>query len=237
MRVHTKWKVDRTHHGAARLRWWEWSFLILGLVLLDIYIWSNTGAVLWQAYEDRRFDENLRFDQSLRESAPAPEVQPAFMPPAHSKIVGRLEIPHLHLAVMVQEGVDAGTLRHAVGHIPGTALPGAVGNVGVAGHRDTFFRALHDIRLKDVIEFQTAAGNYRYVVESAGIVPPRDIGVLAPTGRDTLTLVTCYPFYYVGSAPNRFVVRAALAVKPGELTSSLAPDRGRSRERVASPIR
>lgn len=237
MKVHTIWKADRTHHGAARLRWWEWSFLVLGLVLLDIYIWSNTGAVLWQAYEDRRFDQNLRFDRPVRESAPAPEVKPPFTPLPHSKIVGRLEIPHLHLAVMVQEGVDAGTLRHAVGHIPGTALPGAVGNVGVAGHRDTFFRVLRNIRLKDIIEFQTSAGNYQYVVESARVVPPRDVVVLAPTGRDTLTLVTCYPFYYVGSAPNRFVVRAALTVKPGELSSSLAPDRGRSREHLASPIR
>jgi sortase A len=231
MKVHTIWKIDRTDHGAARLRWWEWSFLLLGLVLLDIYIWSNTSAVLWQAYEDQKFDE------TLRGPAPLPPLEPPPTSTPPSKIVGRLEIPHLHLAVMVQEGVDARTLRHAVGHIPGTALPGTVGNVGVAGHRDTFFRALRNIRLRDVVELQTASGKYQYVVESARVVPPRDVSVLAPTGGETLTLVTCYPFYYVGSAPTRFVVHAALVVKPSPFTSSLAPDRARSRERVALPIR
>jgi sortase A len=124
-------------------------------------------------------------------------------------VIGRLEIPRLNLSVMVREGADEGTLSRAVGHIPGTALPGKIGNVGLAGHRDTFFRALRNIREDDAIEFETVHGAYRYVVTSTKIVTPRDVSVLAASGGENLTLVTCYPFYYVGSAPKRFIVRAA----------------------------
>lgn len=235
MKVHTK--TQRTHHGAARLRWWEWLFLIAGLVLVDIYIWVNTSAVLWQAYEERAFGLKLRPPGPPSLLKPPTGQLPPLKPLPPSKTVGRLEIPRLHLAVMVQEGVDARTLRRAVGHIPGTALPGTAGNVGLAGHRDTFFRPLRNIHPNDVIDFQTTNGKYEYVVQSTRIVSPRDVSVLAPTALDTLTLVTCYPFYYVGSAPRRFVVRATPLVKPGDLTSSLIPDKGHSPERAGSPIR
>lgn len=238
MKVHTVWTPNRTHQGAERLRWWEWSFLIAGLVLIDIFIWTNTSAVLWQAYEEKAFG------LKLRAPAPGPVLNAPTMPLSPSKIVGRLEIPRLHLAVMVQEGVDAGTLRRAVGHVPGTALPGRSGNVALAGHRDTFFRPLQAIHVKDVIDFQTTGGEYQYVVQSARIVSPRDVSVLAPTTGDALTLITCYPFYYVGSAPKRFVVRAAPLTANGPVTSSLTPvtssltpDRARSPERARSPIR
>jgi sortase A len=134
--------------------------------------------------------------------------QPSEAAPAMRSVIGRLEIPRLKLSVMVREGADEGTLRRAVGHIPGTALPGRMGNVGLAGHRDTFFRALREIREDDAIEFETTHGAYRYVVKSTKIVGPRDVSVLAASGGENLTLVTCYPFYYVGSAPKRFIVRA-----------------------------
>jgi len=123
-------------------------------------------------------------------------------------VIGRLDIPRLKLSVMVREGADEGTLRRAVGHIPGTALPGEAGNVGVAGHRDTFFRPLKDVRIKDQIQFSTLKGNFRYKVESLRVVEPDNIGVLAPSGENVLTMVTCYPFYYVGPAPKRWIVRA-----------------------------
>ena len=109
---------------------------------------------------------------------------------------------------MVREGADSGTLRKAIGHIPGTALPGNAGNVGLAGHRDTFFRALRDIEKDDTIDFETDSGTFRYAVQSTRIVSPRDVSVLTASSGRTLTLVTCYPFYYVGSAPKRFIVRA-----------------------------
>lgn len=109
---------------------------------------------------------------------------------------------------MVMEGIDSRTLRHAVGHIPGTALPGLQGNVGIAGHRDTFFRELQSLRKEDEITLTTLHGSYRYRVDSTLVVEPREIWVLKDTGEAILTLVTCYPFNYVGPAPQRFIVRA-----------------------------
>lgn len=219
----------------AGLRALEWIFLLVGLVALDCYVWVNASAVLYQSYEDWAFDQTLRGLQPSiggfvrdethwffagREklenaegpkpapsvSAPTPETP--LQPPALNAVIGRLEIPRLNLAVMVREGAGEGTLRRAVGHIPGTALPGNLGNVGLAGHRDTFFRALRNIRKDDTIELETTAGTYRYVVNSTRIVTPRDVSVLKASGGETLTLVTCYPFYYVGSAPKRFIVHA-----------------------------
>src|SRR5260370_589049 len=96
----------------------------------------------------------------------------------------------------------------AVGHIPGTAVPGQTGNVGISGHRDTFFRPLRNIRQNDTITVTTLVGEYRYRVVSTKIVGPSDVAVLGRSGKEILTLVTCYPFYFVGSAPDRFVVRA-----------------------------
>ena len=114
-------------------------------------------------------------------------------------LIGRIEIPRLALSVVVVEGIDKTTLRRAVGHIPGTALPGEAGNVGLAGHRDTFFRPLKDLKIKDEIQFSTLKGNFKYQVESLRMVEPENVGVLAPSGENVLTLVTCYPFYFVGA--------------------------------------
>ena len=108
----------------------------------------------------------------------------------------------------VVEGIGKTTLRRAAGHIPGTALPGQPGNVGISGHRDTLFRPLKDLKIKDEIQFSTVNGDFRYVVESLTVVDPNNVGVLAPTSENQLTLVTCYPFFYIGAAPKRFVVRA-----------------------------
>ena len=115
---------------------------------------------------------------------------------------------------MVREGIDRNTLQLAIGHIRGTALPGQAGNVGVAGHRDTFFRGLKDLRTKDEIQFSTLGGDFKYVVESLIIVEPDNVGVLAPSSANVLTLVTCYPFSYIGTAPKRFVVRARQVSSP-----------------------
>lgn len=125
-----------------------------------------------------------------------------------AEIVGRLEIERLGLSAVVLEGADPGALLRGVGHVEGTALPqDPHGNVGIAGHRDTFFRALADVQPDDVIEISTAQGLYRYRVDWARIVAPEDVEVLAPTDEPALTLVTCYPFRYVGPAPQRFIVR------------------------------
>ena len=109
---------------------------------------------------------------------------------------------------MIVEGTDERTLRRAVGHIPGTSLPGQQGNVAIAGHRDTFFRALRNVRQDDEITLTTLDGTYRYLVDSTQVVAPEDTQVLDDSGGTILTLVTCYPFYFVGPAPKRFIVRA-----------------------------
>lgn len=229
MQVRLVWKDDEPGLGRRGLGWAEWFFLLAGLAAVDVFVWVNTSTDLYQAYEDWSFDQTLRglkpsargfiadeiswlsAGRSKPENPELPskaEPIPAERPPLPEMLLGRLRIPRLHVAAMVREGADSGTLRTAIGHIPGTALPGKAGNVGLAGHRDTFFRALRNIEKDDTIDFETDSGTYRYAVQSTKIVSPRDVSVLAPADGRTLTLVTCYPFYYVGSAPKRFVVRA-----------------------------
>lgn len=227
-----------------RRRWlkpFEWLFLLVGLIALDVYVWVNTSTLLYQSYEDWSFDETLRglkpsvpgfvadeiswlFGGSKIKTNAPPEELPH--PPSRAQrpllpdmLIGRMRIPRLGVTAMVREGADGKTLQRAVGHIPGTALPGNSGNVALAGHRDTFFRPLRNIRKNDTIDLETARGTYRYLVKSTSIVGPRDVSVLAPDKQKTLTLVTCYPFYYIGSAPKRFVVRAVES--PGATTDPL----------------
>ena len=119
-----------------------------------------------------------------------------------------LRIKRIGVEAAVLEGTDDWTLNRAVGHIADTALPGAAGNSGIAGHRDGFFRALKDIADGDALEIETLRGVDDYRVERIWIVDPDDVSVLDPTPSPSVTLVTCYPFYYIGSAPQRFIVRA-----------------------------
>jgi len=120
-----------------------------------------------------------------------------------------LSIDKLHLQVPVYNGADEFNMNRGVGRIKGTAPVDAGGNLGIAGHRDGFFRGLKDIALGDRIDLQTTRGTMTYAVSSILIVDPDDVSVLDPTGEPTITLVTCYPFYYVGHAPKRFIVKAA----------------------------
>jgi len=143
--------------------------------------------------------------EQLISASPAPLKAPA--PPVTGDLVGRIEIPRLGLSVVVAEGVDARTLRRAAGHIPGTGLPGQPGNIGISAHRDTFFRPLRNIREDDIITLTTVAGNYRYRVAAIWIVRPSYVSVLDPSPDEVLTLVACYPFYFIVLAPERFIVR------------------------------
>jgi sortase A len=122
--------------------------------------------------------------------------------------LGRIEISRIGLAVIIAEGTDEKTLQRAVGHITGTSLPGEQGNVALAGHRDTFFRELRNIRQDDEVTLTTPGGSFSYRVDSIKVVAPENTAVLNDSGESILTLVTCYPFYFVGPAPKRFVVRA-----------------------------
>jgi sortase A len=123
-------------------------------------------------------------------------------------LIGRLEIPRLNVSVMVMEGDDDATLARAAGHLPETALPWERGNAVIAAHRDTFFRPLKNIREGDAIRMTTTRGTFEYRVTGTEIVEPDDLSVLAPTTVPALTLVTCYPFSYVGAAPQRFIIHA-----------------------------
>jgi len=131
-----------------------------------------------------------------------------------------LRIPKIRLEVPVLPGTDDRILDRAVGHIEDTAEPGADGNSGLAGHRDGFFRGLKDIAVGDLMELDTRHGKEVYRVERTWIVDPNDVSVLDPTPTPTLTLVTCYPFYFVGSAPQRFIVRAVhIDDRPGPIAA------------------
>lgn len=163
-----------------------------GFVLVDTY--------MFQERESRSFERSI---EKLRLNSPG------VPPPAVSNgLIGRIEIARLGLSVMIVEGDDGRTLRRAAGHVPGTALPGQPGNVGITAHRDTFFRPLRNIQTDDVITLTTLQGEYRYRVVSTKVVTPEDVSVLDSTSGEVVTLVTCHPFYFVGAAPNRFIVRA-----------------------------
>jgi sortase A len=136
------------------------------------------------------------------------DVQRQGSPRKMRDLVGRLEIPRIGLEVMVLNGADPATLRRGAGWMPETARPGATGNVAIAAHRDMHFRPLRKIEPGDVIQITTPDDRYDYRVQWTAVVSPDDTSVLAPTGKPTLTLITCYPFYYVGEAPQRFIVRA-----------------------------
>jgi sortase A len=142
--------------------------------------------------------------------APAAVVSPL----AAQSMIGRIELPRLHLSAVAREGVDDRTLDVAIGHVPGTALPGDPGNAAFAAHRDTFFRPLRRVQPGDVVTVTSPRGRYRYLVTSTRVVDPDDVSVLNPTTDVTLTLVTCYPFTYIGNAPYRFVVHAELVPQP-----------------------
>jgi sortase A len=134
--------------------------------------------------------------------------------------IARLQIPSVGINTLVLEGDDDHALRLGAGHIPGTALPGEEGNVGIAGHRDTFFRPLRKIERNDSITLETPDAVYTYRVDAIEVVDPSLVALLQPTPDNTLTLVTCYPFYFVGAAPERFIVRAHRLSSPKDHASS-----------------
>jgi len=136
--------------------------------------------------------------------------------------LAKLSIPRLHTQLFVVEGDGSAQLRRGPGHVAGTVMPGQEGNCIIAGHRDTHFRVLKDIRKGDEIVLQTRGGQYTYRVEGTQVVSPSDRAPLEPTHDAELHLITCYPFYYLGSAPKRFVVRAELQATPNVAASDIA---------------
>lgn len=169
-------------------------FLVVGLLALGYSGFVFASSRAYQAVEMKRFKEAGRL------------AEPHLL--ADGDVLGEIEVPRLGLDAIVVQGDSPDTLKRAVGHLSKSALPGEWGNVALAGHRDTFFRPLRDIRLGDVITFKTQERSFEYLVQSVEVVAPTEIRVLEPlTGHD-LTLLTCYPVYFVGPAPKRLVVYA-----------------------------
>jgi sortase A len=191
-----------------RVLLWPQRVLFAGaFVLLGYCGWALTDTWLFQQRASRQFERLL--DQRHTDSAAVTVPTSLQGPPAAvAGLIGRIEISHLGLSAIVMEGDSGRTLRRAVGHIPGTSLPGQIGNMVLTGHRDTFFRPLRNIRLGDVVTLSTLQGEFRYRVLSTQVVSPDNVSVLDPSRNEILTLITCHPFYFVGAAPNRFIVRA-----------------------------
>jgi sortase A len=179
--------------------------LLFGGLLLGYWMFVTIGTEWFEARAKRHLQPERDARAAPSESHFAGRGRAA--PQRHS-VIGRIDVPALHVSAVILEGTQARDLRLGAGHIEGTALPGEPGNVGIAAHRDTFFRGLQRAAPNQRITITTAYGAYSYVVESTQIVNPQATSVLAPTPDPILTLVTCYPFYYVGPAPNRFVLRA-----------------------------
>jgi sortase A len=192
------------------LQWGQRALFGCAVVLLGYCGYALADAWIFRQLENRGLDRLLLEQRAASGRTPHPFSTVAKVAPAGTTdgLIGRLVIPRLGLSAIVIEGIDQTTLRRVVGHIPGTALPGHPGNVGLAGHRDTLFRPLKDLRIKDEIRFTTLSGDFTYVVESLRVVEPNHVAVLAPSSENVLTLVTCYPFFFIGAAPRRFVVRA-----------------------------
>ena len=193
---------------------------MLGLLLLASWSRNALESRGYQSAESNKLDAVLLGAGSERPEAgafavasvgaPAPGAanrasRPAALGPG---VLGRIEIPRLRIAAMVAEGVDMKTLGRAVGHITSTARPGSPGNCALAGHRDTFLRGLKGVRINDIIRVVTLDQTYTYRVEWGRVVEPYRVDVLDSTAIRSLTLITCYPFEFVGHAPRRFVVRA-----------------------------
>jgi sortase A len=207
------------------LREFERILMVLGCILLLVFC----GSHLYSSFMSRAGIQSFRAHQSL-----PPTVQAAKTLPADSKIdfslwnikriaeykdalalkidspIAVLTIPKVGIEVPVYDGTDDLTLNRGTGRIEGTVGPGETGNMGIAGHRDGFFRGLKDIHVGDQVELSASQGKFIYKVDDIKIVSPSDVSVLRPRKRSSLTLVTCFPFYFVGDAPQRYIVHASL---------------------------
>jgi sortase A len=188
------------------------ALFVFGVLALAYAGFLFADALCYQAQQihlleqtDPPAEASLSPQPGLPAEADLPEQPPAV---AEGDVLGEILVPRLDLQAVVVQGDSPDDLELAVGHLSNSALPGEQGNVALAAHRDTFFRPLRNIRVGDEIKFKTRQRSFDYVVESTEVVAPTDVTVLQPSPGHDLTLLTCYPFHYIGPAPKRFVVFA-----------------------------
>ena len=216
---------EAAYRGTAH-RWVDRLLIAFGVVCLLIYGFLTAQTAVYQRQAKREIDRMI----AARETAPAtaaaaapaaPESPTINRPPsamanpaplARGSVIGRVDVPRLNLSAAIAEGDDDATLGKAVGHLPDTPLPWQAGNAAFAAHRDGLFRPLRHIRVNDDVKVVTARGEFLYRVKKTQVVNPEDVSVLAPTKTATLTLITCYPFSFIGHAPQRFIVQAERVV-------------------------
>lgn len=196
----------RAHMNAALTAFGLACLIVYGVV--TVRTWQYQRVAKSQVQEMVSADRPPAATEPPKTVVKPPDV---VKPPQPGEIIGRVDIPRIKLSAAVAEGDDEKTLGKAVGHLPDTPMPWhRRGNVAFAAHRDGLFRPLEKIRLNDDVRVVTAQGEYHYRVKKTHIVDPDDVWVIAPTDTPTITLITCYPFSFVGNAPRRFIVQAEL---------------------------
>jgi len=235
-------RTDINSRRSSLLRIAEISALILGVILIGLYLTAKADSLFASRSAIDRFNRARTIEVSkIQQEYAAPETVSSRPVDTTLWSEGRVEafrqsllvdldlplavlkVPSLGLEVPVFDGTDEVILNRGAGRIESTALPGQPGNIGIAGHRDGFFRQLSDVSLGDTIIVETIGSSATYTIEDILVVEPSDVWVLDPTGSQTVTLVTCYPFYFIGSAPQRYIVRAALKSSDDTLTRSSHP--------------
>jgi sortase A len=215
--------TQRAASNRRRTRLLNWVALLLMIAGGAALGWCLAILVDTQNTQ-RAAREQLESMASATRSSSATSRPPSrvLVQPGTGTPLAELSIPRIGLSAVVLQGSDEHTLRQGAGHIETTPLPGESGNVAIAGHRDSFFRPLRNVQVGDDIWLNTPNSPVHYRVSSFRVVDPTEVSVIQPTDDAVLTLVTCYPFYFVGSAPDRFIVRASL-VRDGELSPDQPP--------------
>jgi sortase A len=177
-------------------------FMAVGCVMLAYAGATVAYSGIYQQYQSWKLDQPVAPPGVIKAAIlEAPDLR-------EGDVLGKLLIPRIDISVIVLQGMETKTLILGAGHAPGTPLPGVEGNVVIAAHRDTFFRKVEGILPGDSIQFATPTGTWEYIVDSSETVEPEDTRAMESRAREELTLITCYPFYFVGSAPKRFIVHA-----------------------------
>jgi len=210
------------------LRQLELLLLIAGVLMLALYVASRVHSAALSNAELQRFRTQQRVSVAGPRGVDLSTAAPDFSLWSEKRVkeyqeslashftpaIGILRIPKINVEVPVLEGTDDLILNRGVGHVNGTAYPGESGNVAIAGHRDGFFRGLKDVVVGDKIELVTMHQTETYVIDRITIVERTDVSVLQPRSHSSLTLITCYPFYFIGSAPQRYIVQAFIKDSP-----------------------